>query len=399
MEEVLLERLQKALQLEGLTPFSSKIAVEFLKKQLQEERNNSQALFARVIGFSVELVNKLNGIRPIESKNSKQRGCPSIIPGLTAQPFWRVDGSCSTSASSEETIRVQNAQNYILSVVKLLEESYPVIKEEFMNLREVYKHQDTATSSTPKSISSGFQHYRSPLQTISDPIEKGFLPDSASSATDKGDWNVFYFFLHGLNFDDNLQRCPRTAAILSSIPRHYSHAFFSSLAPDTHIKPHFGPTNKKLRCHLPIHIPRPQHQQQRKHEDDSISDDKIAYLRVDGEEVELQEGRCVVFDDSFLHEAANLSISEPRTVLVVDLWHPDFSDAEVRFMSFINNAQIKAAQRMHKLRREQCEERVSSEQQSSHFNSEVYEDFFGAIQHSKMQGISVEDVELIWGKE
>ena len=58
-------------------------------------------------------------------------------------------------------------------------------------------------------------------------------------------------------------------------------------------------------------------------------EDKIAYLRVSGQEVELQEGRCVVFDDSFLHEAANLSTTEPRTVLVVDLWHPDFSDAEV----------------------------------------------------------------------
>jgi aspartate beta-hydroxylase len=53
-----------------------------------------------------------------------------------------------------------------------------------------------------------------------------------------------------------------------------------------------------------------------------------AWLRVGGRRVELQEGRCVVFDDSFQHEAANDS-PRPRVVLVLDVWHPDFSDNEV----------------------------------------------------------------------
>ena len=66
-------------------------------------------------------------------------------------------------------------------------------------------------------------------------------------------------------------------------------------------------------------------------------------------------------------------------------------------MSFINNAQIKAAQRIHKLRTEQCDELLPTADEHSH--NEVYDDFFGAIQHSKMQGISTQDVELIWGKE
>ena len=104
---------------------------------------------------------------------------------------------------------MQYAQNYISSVVELLEKAYPVIKEEFMKLSEVYKQHDVMNSSSTKSISCGFQHYRSPTQTSSNcPTE------IAASATDKGDWNVFYFFLHGLNFDENLHRCPQTAAIL-----------------------------------------------------------------------------------------------------------------------------------------------------------------------------------------
>ena len=35
-------------------------------------------------------------------------------------------------------------------------------------------------------------------------------------------------------------------------PRHYSHAFFSALVPGSHISPHCGPSNKMLRCHLPL---------------------------------------------------------------------------------------------------------------------------------------------------
>jgi len=35
-----------------------------------------------------------------------------------------------------------------------------------------------------------------------------------------------------------------------------------------------------------------------------------------------------VFDDSFEHEAWNLS-DRRRTVLIVDVWHPDLSDDEV----------------------------------------------------------------------
>jgi hypothetical protein len=37
-------------------------------------------------------------------------------------------------------------------------------------------------------------------------------------------------------------------------------------------------------------------------------------------------------------------------VLVVDIWHPDFSDEEVRLLSFITNAQMNAAKAYAKQR-------------------------------------------------
>jgi hypothetical protein len=52
---------------------------------------------------------------------------------------------------------------------------------------------------------------------------------------------------------ENVALCPGTTALLQSIgPRLYGHAFFSALAPGTHITKHHGPTNKKLRLHLPL---------------------------------------------------------------------------------------------------------------------------------------------------
>ena len=62
----------------------------------------------------------------------------------------------------------------------------------------------------------------------------------------------------------------------------------------------------------------------------TAENNSAAYLIVGGEKVYLEEGKCVVFDDSFVHEAGNTSPSEPRVVLVVDFWHPDFTDPEVR---------------------------------------------------------------------
>jgi aspartate beta-hydroxylase len=36
------------------------------------------------------------------------------------------------------------------------------------------------------------------------------------------------------------------------IPNNYHHAFFSALTTKSHIMKHYGPTNKKLRFHLPL---------------------------------------------------------------------------------------------------------------------------------------------------
>lgn len=80
-------------------------------------------------------------------------------------------------------------------------------------------------------------------------------------------------------------------------------------------------------------------------------------------------------------------------------------------MSFINNAQIKAAQRLHKARQEAQqrahdgdkgeEDRavITHMEHSSFSSSEIFDDFFSVIRQSKDEGISDADVSLIWGPQ
>jgi aspartate beta-hydroxylase len=50
-------------------------------------------------------------------------------------------------------------------------------------------------------------------------------------------------------------------------------------------------------------------------------------LNVGGEIHEWREGRAVVFDDTYEHEAWNRS-QQTRVVLIFDLWNPHLTEAE-----------------------------------------------------------------------
>ena len=191
-------------------------------------------------------------------------------------------------------------ESSLFSWVKDLEASAPVIRNELLSLRQ----------------SKGFQAYRS---------------GADKKSTDAGAWNVYYLDLHGCDLSENRLRCPETVKILDAIPKKYGHAFFSATAPGTHITPHHGPTTKKIRCQLPLVCPK-----------DSCR------LRVDSKTVTLEEGRALLFDDSFEHEAWNDHPSESRIVLIVDTWHPDLSPREIKFLSFLQNAALKKLQKTEK---------------------------------------------------
>lgn len=65
-------------------------------------------------------------------------------------------------------------------------------------------------------------------------------------------------------------------------------------------------------------------------------------MRVADEKRVVEEGKCIIFDDSFEHEVWNHDTVRARIVLIFDVWHPDLSDEEVRFLDLSQKAKMKA---------------------------------------------------------
>jgi aspartate beta-hydroxylase len=143
-----------------------------------------------------------------------------------------------------------------------------------------------------------------------DDVERQNLRGTTGTPT----WNGYYFYRHGARRDENCDRCPVTAAEIDLLPlarvrEHAPEVLFSVFTAGTHLLPHRGVTNTRVVGHLPLIVP-----------DDCA-------LSVGGEIHRWQEGRVVVFDDTYEHEAWNRS-QETRVVLIFDLWNPHLTEAE-----------------------------------------------------------------------
>ncbi len=134
-----------------------------------------------------------------------------------------------------------------------------------------------------------------PLATIS--------PDHRAIA-EPGKWRSFFLWGYGYRIDDNANLCPRTTALVESIPG-LNTAFFSILAPGTRIPPHRGVSKGLITCHLGLVVP----------------DDGDVRMRVGDRIVRWSEGETLVFDDSYDHEVWNDS-ARTRVVLLIQFARP-----------------------------------------------------------------------------
>jgi len=129
-----------------------------------------------------------------------------------------------------------------------------------------------------------------------------------------GAWDVVMLYERGKRHDANCAALPTLTGIVERFETVRTFAglvYVSRLVPGTHIAPHRGPTNLRVRCHLALAVP--------------AGD---CALRVRGETRRWVADRCVVFNDFLEHEAWNETSGE-RIVAVVDLWHPDLSEPEI----------------------------------------------------------------------
>lgn len=136
-------------------------------------------------------------------------------------------------------------------------------------------------------------------------------------------WSAFYLWRDGVRVEDHCRRCPRTAALLESLPMldmpgHGPTFLFSCLAPNTHIPAHTGDTNVRLVVHLPLIVP------------------PNCRFRVGNETREWEIGKAWIFDDTIDHEAWNGS-DQLRVILMCDVWNPYLNAAEREMVGVLLN--------------------------------------------------------------
>ena len=162
-------------------------------------------------------------------------------------------------------------------ITKVLEDKYPIIKGEFEKMQD--RLNDFA-----------------PFQEIS--------PDQIYISNDDK-WKMFFLKAGKVKFERNCQEFPETMKIIDS-EKNLVSAYFSVIGPRKMLMPHEGPWCGVLRIHLGLQIP---------------TEGKGCTLVVNQQEYRWEEGKAVVFDDTYEHIAVNMT-DKDRIVLFLDYMRP-----------------------------------------------------------------------------
>ena len=183
---------------------------------------------------------------------------------------------------------------------------------------------DPAQFEWVEPLEQAFPTVKAELLEVLQQDGKGFKAYMSEAQQRLEGWNTFNFFFYGRKFEENCGLCPKTTALLESLPRfERDHIMFSALNPHAHISHHTGPMNGIIRGHLAMIVPRG------------------CYIRVGEDERTWEEGKVLVFDDSFDHEVWNHS-DHVRIVLFMNFWHPCFSAEEIAVLTRFRSAYEKS---------------------------------------------------------
>jgi beta-hydroxylase len=161
-------------------------------------------------------------------------------------------------------------------------------------------------------------------QTIRDEALTLFDEGHIRAAAKNNDWGFYSFFKSGWKrfylkwYEDFLPSartlCPKTVALLNSIPTVHG-AMFAMLPPGAKLGGHRDPYAGSLRYHLGLQTP---------------NSDKC-HIFVDGVECVYRDGHDFLFDETFIHRAENAT-DQTRIILFCDVERP----LRFGFMTAIN---------------------------------------------------------------
>ncbi|XP_037922574.1 aspartyl/asparaginyl beta-hydroxylase isoform X3 [Hermetia illucens] len=253
-----------------------KSAVALLREGIASEANGTQdGRFYFTLGDALYRLGEKEEAMEVYKKGADLKLFPSALQrslynvnGLKAQPFW----------TPEETTYEKE--------LSILQRNWELIQKEGLTAMKI----------------------------------PGYYEDEAESLRDKGNWKQLELFARGYRIEKNCAKTPLTCNIIETFPAARTckrgQVKFSIMQPGTHVWPHCGPTNCRLRAHLGLVVP------------------PGAKIRVGTEERTWKAGEWLIFDDSFEHEVWHNGIS-PRLVLIVDVWHPELTEDQRENLSRI----------------------------------------------------------------
>lgn len=170
--------------------------------------------------------------------------------------------------------------------------------------------QETGYTDLVKMLEKNWRTIRDEALAVMDQSRGRFLPEE-ENLREKGEWGQYTLWQQGKRVGNACQVVPKTCALMDKFPEatgcKRGQIKFSVMQPGTHVWPHTGPTNCRLRMHLGLVIPKPG-----------------CRIRCTNQTREWEEGKVLIFDDSFEHEVWQ-EASSYRLIFIVDVWHPELS--------------------------------------------------------------------------
>ncbi|KAM9574419.1 aspartyl/asparaginyl beta-hydroxylase isoform 9-T9 [Guaruba guarouba] len=171
-----------------------------------------------------------------------------------------------------------------------------------------------------KSLEKNWKLIRDEGLAVMDKKRSLFLPED-ENLREKGDWSQFTLWQQGRKNENACKSVPKTCALLERFPEatgcRRGQIKYSIMHPGTHVWPHTGPTNCRLRMHLGLVIPK-----------------EGCRIRCAQENRSWEEGKVIIFDDSFEHEVWQ-DAEDYRLIFIVDVWHPELTAQQRRTLPAI----------------------------------------------------------------
>ncbi|XP_045018747.1 aspartyl/asparaginyl beta-hydroxylase isoform X4 [Bubalus bubalis] len=179
---------------------------------------------------------------------------------------------------------------------------------------------ETGYTELVKSLERNWKLIRDEGLAAMDRTHGLFLPED-ENLREKGDWSQFTLWQQGRKNENACKGAPKTCSLLDKFPEttgcRRGQIKYSIMHPGTHVWPHTGPTNCRLRMHLGLVIPK-----------------EGCKIRCANETRTWEEGKVLIFDDSFEHEVWQDAASF-RLIFIVDVWHPELTPHQRRSLPAI----------------------------------------------------------------